>query len=54
MTGALDEKYEAITCETAQELPEVCRVVVPEAGHNVHAERPQAYLAELCRFLDDT
>ena len=54
MTGALDEKYEAITCETAQELPEVRRVVVPEAGHNVHAERPQAYLAELCRFLDDT
>lgn len=54
MTGALDEKYEAITGETAQELPKARRVLVPEAGHNVHAERPQAYLAELCRFLDDT
>ena len=54
MTGALDEKYETITGDTAQKLPKARRVLVPEAGHNVHAERPQAYLAELCRFLDDT
>ncbi|PSQ96164.1 MAG: 2-succinyl-6-hydroxy-2,4-cyclohexadiene-1-carboxylate synthase [Bacteroidetes bacterium SW_9_63_38] len=54
MTGAMDEKYEAITRRTAQRLPNARRVLVSRAGHNVHAERPQAYLAELCRFLDDT
>jgi 2-succinyl-6-hydroxy-2,4-cyclohexadiene-1-carboxylate synthase len=54
MTGALDEKYEDLTRETAQLLPDARRVLVPRAGHNVHAERPQAYLAELCRFLADT
>jgi len=54
MTGALDDKYTAITRETARQLPAARHVLVPEAGHNVHAERPQAYLAELCRFLDDT
>lgn len=54
MTGALDKKYEGITLETAQRLPDARRVLVPEAGHNVHAERPQAYVAELCRFLANT
>lgn len=54
MTGALDDKYEAITARTAQRLPRACRVLVPGAGHNVHAERPQAYLSQLCRFLDRT
>ena len=54
LTGALDEKYEVITARTARRLPRACRVLVPKAGHNVHAERSQAYLAQLCRFLDHT
>jgi 2-succinyl-6-hydroxy-2,4-cyclohexadiene-1-carboxylate synthase len=54
MTGALDDKYDVITARTVERLSQACRVLVPEAGHNVHAERPQAYLSQLCRFLDHT
>lgn len=52
LTGELDEKYTRITEQTTRRLPNAQRVLVPNAGHNVHAERPQAYLARLCRFLD--
>lgn len=54
LTGALDEKYCAITERTAERIPAARHVVVPGAGHNVHAERPQAYLAQLGRFFDET
>jgi 2-succinyl-6-hydroxy-2,4-cyclohexadiene-1-carboxylate synthase len=54
LTGGLDDKYTGITERTARHLGRAHRVVVPNAGHNVHAERPQAYLAHLCRFLDRT
>jgi pimeloyl-ACP methyl ester carboxylesterase len=27
------------------------RVVVPDAGHNIHAERPQAFLSHLVDFV---
>lgn len=54
MTGALDDKYTCITERTAQRIEQARRVVVPKAGHNVHAERPQAFLAQLVRFLSAT
>lgn len=54
LTGALDDKYRAITKRTAHRVPRARRIVVPDAGHNVHAERPQAFLSHLGRFLDDT
>jgi 2-succinyl-6-hydroxy-2,4-cyclohexadiene-1-carboxylate synthase len=54
LTGALDDKYRRITEQTARHIPDSRRVVVPDAGHNVHAERPQAFLAQLGRFLDET
>lgn len=54
LTGALDDKYEALTEQTVQRIEQARRVVVPRAGHNVHAERPQAFLAQLGRFLEDT
>lgn len=54
LTGALDEKYCAITERTAEHIPAARHVIVPGAGHNVHAERPQAYLAQLGRFFDET
>jgi 2-succinyl-6-hydroxy-2,4-cyclohexadiene-1-carboxylate synthase len=52
LTGALDDKYTTITERTAQQIERARRVVVPRAGHNVHAERPQAFLAHLGHFLD--
>jgi 2-succinyl-6-hydroxy-2,4-cyclohexadiene-1-carboxylate synthase len=54
LAGALDDKYRAITERTVELIPDARRVVVPWAGHNVHAERPQAFLAQLGRFLDET
>lgn len=54
LTGELDDKYERITRRTAARMENADRVVVPKAGHNVHAERPQAYLAQLARFLQLT
>lgn len=51
MTGALDEKYEDITERSARMIGTADRVLVPKAGHNVHAERPQAFLAHLSHFL---
>lgn len=51
MTGGLDEKYEDVTERTARVIGTADRVLVPEAGHNVHAERPQAFLAQLSHFL---
>lgn len=54
LAGALDDKYTAITEEAAARIEAARRVVIPEAGHNVHAERPAAFLNALERFLSDT
>jgi pimeloyl-ACP methyl ester carboxylesterase len=54
LTGALDEKYRRITDDTSAALPNARRVVVPGAGHNVHAERPQAFVSHLVQFLQET
>lgn len=54
LTGTLDEKYQRVTEETVQRIPDARRVVVPRAGHNVHAERPQAFLSHLVQFLTNT
>ncbi|MFB6279168.1 MAG: 2-succinyl-6-hydroxy-2,4-cyclohexadiene-1-carboxylate synthase [Salinibacter sp.] len=54
LAGALDDKYVAITDEAATRIDPARRVVIPEAGHNVHAERPSAFLDALGSFLADT
>jgi len=35
-------------------LPNARRVVVPDAGHNGHAERPQAFVSHLGQYLRET
>jgi 2-succinyl-6-hydroxy-2,4-cyclohexadiene-1-carboxylate synthase len=54
MTGALDDKYVDITDATDARIDPARRVVVSEAGHNVHAERPTAFFDVLKHFLTDT
>lgn len=54
LTGALDGKYTTITKETAARIDGAQHAVIPEVGHNVHAERPAAFLNALERFLADT
>jgi pimeloyl-ACP methyl ester carboxylesterase len=38
--------------ELARELPDARVAVVPDAGHNVHVERPGAFLGAIFPFLD--
>jgi 2-succinyl-6-hydroxy-2,4-cyclohexadiene-1-carboxylate synthase len=52
VTGALDDKYRAVTRRMAALAPHLRSVIVPGAGHNVHAERPDAFIAHLHRFTD--
>lgn len=52
LTGALDDKYVRITSQMAALHPRLRTVIVPEAGHNVHAERPDAFIHHLRRFVD--
>lgn len=44
IAGELDQKFQRITAKMADLLPDAKRVVVTGAGHNVHQERPAAYL----------
>jgi 2-succinyl-6-hydroxy-2,4-cyclohexadiene-1-carboxylate synthase len=50
--GELDEKYVRVSSRMASLTPRMESVVVPEAGHTVHAEAPAAYISMLARFLD--
>ncbi|GBD19035.1 Proline iminopeptidase [bacterium HR27] len=50
IVGALDTKYVAIGRALAERLPRSRFVVVPEAGHTVHLERPDDWLAALDRL----
>jgi len=51
VVGALDEKFVRIAGEMERALPRARRVVVPDAGHTVHLERPDAWLEVVTGFL---
>ncbi len=51
VVGALDRKFVEIAERMARRLPHAQLVVVPGAGHTVHLERPDAWLAAVTRFL---
>lgn len=51
VTGALDEKFVGISRRMASLAPAMRAVVAPGAGHNVHAEAPEAYLSLLRGLL---
>jgi 2-succinyl-6-hydroxy-2,4-cyclohexadiene-1-carboxylate synthase len=52
VAGELDEKYAGISTRMASLSPWIESVVVPEAGHTVHAETPAVYVSLLKRLLD--
>lgn len=54
VAGALDPKYSEIGSRLQQELPHLRLRIIPGAGHNVHIERPRAYLQALNEHLDAT
>jgi pimeloyl-ACP methyl ester carboxylesterase len=51
LAGALDAKYAALSREMSRAMPDARRVIVPDAGHAVHLERPQAFQYAVLDFL---
>ena len=52
LAGADDAKYRAIAERTAAALPNARLQIVPEAGHAVHLEQPQAFSVAVREFLN--
>ena len=50
LAGALDVRYADALGRAARVIPRATLVVVPQVGHNVHAEAPEAYEAALRAF----
>ncbi len=50
LTGAEDPKYVAVNQEIVQLTPNARLIVLPQAGHNVHLERPSAYIGNVLSF----
>jgi 2-succinyl-6-hydroxy-2,4-cyclohexadiene-1-carboxylate synthase len=48
--GELDTKFAAIAREMAAAIPQAHRRAIPGAGHTTHLEKPDAWLAAVCRF----
>lgn len=51
VAGALDAKYVEVARRMAERSARIDAAIVPEAGHNVHAERPAAFAELLSSFL---
>lgn len=51
VAGALDPKFVGVSRRMAELCPSMRPLVVPEAGHNVQVEAPEAYLDLLKDFL---
>jgi len=53
ISGALDQKYTEIASELSLKNERIRHITVPDAGHNVHLERPEMYLQTLQDILAD-
>lgn len=51
IAGALDARYVALGRAMAERFPDARLEVVPDAGHAVHLERPDAFAALVADFL---
>jgi 2-succinyl-6-hydroxy-2,4-cyclohexadiene-1-carboxylate synthase len=52
IAGDLDAKYRVLAGQMAAILPNARAVIVPEAGHAVHLEQPQAFAKNVIEFLE--
>jgi len=52
VAGSLDPKYCALAADMGRLLPNARVRIVEGAGHNVHLERPEEFIAELEGFLE--
>lgn len=53
IAGKLDRKFVAINQEMAPLLPDARLEIVPNAGHTVHLERPEAFSSAVSQFILD-
>lgn len=51
LAGALDANYVRLAREMASAAPRLRAGIVPEAGHTVHAERPETFAQRLASFF---
>ncbi len=54
VAGRLDTKFATVADQMATLIPRSTVAIVPDAGHVVHLERRDAFLAKLRRWLDAT
>jgi 2-succinyl-6-hydroxy-2,4-cyclohexadiene-1-carboxylate synthase len=54
LAGCLDEKYAALARRMAVLAPTLRAEFVPDAGHTIHLEAPEAFIGALTRFLEST
>ena len=51
LAGELDSKFCTIARQMALQLPQARLQIVPGAGHTVHLEQPEAFIASVSAFL---
>ena len=51
LTGELDHKFVGIARKMAPLFPQAQHIIMPNAGHTIHLERPEAYLQTAVSFL---
>lgn len=51
VAGEDDGKYVELARAMADRLPDARAVIVPEAGHTVHLEQPEAFIGAVRRFM---
>lgn len=52
LAGELDQKFKVIANQMATYLPHATVVIVPDAGHTIHLEQPQAFQEHVLQFLN--
>jgi len=53
IAGSSDARYVEVMGEMARLMPHAKHVVIPEAGHAIHREKPEALLQAVEKFLRD-
>jgi 2-succinyl-6-hydroxy-2,4-cyclohexadiene-1-carboxylate synthase len=53
LSGELDEKYNKISNEMNNVLPNSELMILKDAGHNTHLEKPEEFVNLLCSFLQN-
>ena len=53
IAGAKDEKYIQVIKKMSERISSAQKSIVPDAGHNAHAEQPEEYISMLKNFLSE-